>query len=502
MAYNDDTCALNTPRGAGENITSCDTQFELAEMSELLFLNLGFLDDLTSSTMKKLEEEEGFMYPDQKFMLTKVAISAGSFLHHAAPSTTYRASELKCLQRVNSQLPLRSIDVPYLLDFLAVALCIAISRGYDLVVKRILTLPDIDINTRRARDQSPLEMALKNQQYYIFQLLLADPRTKINQKNKLGQTLLHHAVEYRDLVAVQMLLAHDEIDVNCLNAEGDDALLLAVATYEEYLPGIGLLPIIERLISTPSINVNQQDSDGRSALWHAVDFGHKRLVEIFTRADHVDWNLPDHQGFTPLARAAENGNLHMAGLLLLQSRVCVNAGLRRVVPPLWVACRAGQESIVSLLLDHNSININEKSPEGTSSLQVALTMHHLPIVRLLLDQEGKLAINDQGPQCWTALIFAAAGGFCCAIDRLLAFPGIDIHSVDDCGRAALWWAAAGGHTECVKLLIKQPRLDVAARDFNHKSAMDVAKERGHWDTVGPLQAAAMWYFLLWTLCRR
>ena len=502
MAYNDDTCALNIPRDAGENVLSCDTQTELISKSELVPLKLDFLDDFTSSTMMELVQKREFMDPDQKSSPTKVAISAVGFQHRAAISATYRAAELECWQRANLLLPLRSIDISCLSDFVATGLSIAISRGYDMVVKRILSLPDIDINTQSAVGQSPLETALKYQQYYIFHVILADPRIKINQKTKLGQTLLHHAVEYGDLVAVQMLLAHDEIDVNCLNAEGDDALLLAVATYEEYMPDVGLLSIVERLISTPGINVNQQDSDGRSALWHAVDFGREKLVQIFARADHIDWNLPDHQGFTPLARAAENGNLHMAGLLLLQSGVCVNAGPSRVVPPLWAACRAGQISIVSLLLDHNSINLNEKSPEGTSSLQVALTMDHLPIVYLLLDQTGKLAINDQGPQHWTALIFAAAGGFRCAMDRLLAFPDIDINSVDDLGRTALWWAAAGGHIECVQLLTEQPRLDVAARDFQRKSAMDVAKERDHWNTVGPLQAAAMWNFLLWRFYRR
>ena len=388
-------------------------------------------------------------------------------------------------------------DFPCLSSFDAIVFSIAISRGNDLIVKHMLSLPDTDINGRSPTGQSPIEAALEYQQYYIFQLLLLDPRIMVNHKNKFGQTPLHRAVEYGDLVAVQMLLAHGDIDVNGLNAEGDDALLLAVANYDEHMPDVEPLSVIDRLISTPGINVNQQDTDGRSALWHGVDFGMEKLVQSFTHVDHIDWNLPDYQGFTPLARAAENGNLRMVGLLLLQSGVHVNARSSQVVPPLWAACRAGQSSVVRLLLDHESININEKSPSGTSSLQVALTMHHPTIVHLLLNQTGGLAVNDQGPQHWTALIFAAARGFSWAVDHLLELANVEVNSVDDLGRTALWWAAAGGHSQCVQLLTEQPRLDVAARDFQGKSAKDIAQDHDHWDIVGQLQAAAMWKYILW-----
>ena len=270
-----------------------------------------------------------------------------------------------------------------------------------------------------------------------------------------------------------------------------------MANYHEHIPDVEPLSVIDRLISTPGIDVNQQDTDGRSALWHEVNFGIEKLVQSFTHVDHVDWNLPDHQGFTPLARAAENRNLCMVGLLLLQSRVHVNAHSSQVVPPLWAACRAGQSSVVRLLLDHESVNINEKSPNGTSSLKVAMTMHHSTIEHLLLNQTGELVVNDQGPGHWTALIFAAAQPFSWAVDHLFELPNVEVDSVDNLGRTALWWAAAGGHSQCVQSLTEQPCLDVAARGFQGKSAKDIAQDHDHWDIVGQLQAAAMWKYILW-----
>lgn len=100
-------------------------------------------------------------------------------------------------------LNLRSVDVSCPIKGGTTALSIAISRGNDLIVKRLFVLSNIDINGRSPTSQFPLEVALEYQQYYIFQLLLSDPRIMINNKNKLGQTPLYHAVEYGDHVAYQ-----------------------------------------------------------------------------------------------------------------------------------------------------------------------------------------------------------------------------------------------------------------------------------------------------------
>jgi ankyrin repeat protein len=72
------------------------------------------------------------------------------------------------------------------------------------------------------------------------------------------------------------------------------------------------------------------------------------------------------------------------------------------------------------------------------------------------------------------------------VSRLLKIPNININSVDDHGRTAIWYAAAGGHLQSVKLLIEHPYLNIALQDSQGKSAQDIAKDRGYWRIISLL----------------
>lgn len=71
-----------------------------------------------------------------------------------------------------------------------------------------------------------------------------------------------------------------------------------------------------------------------------------------------------------------------------------------------------ESNLVRELVRWNVIDINEVGHTEASPLQVAIIGQHMPIVRLLLGQSDRLAINQRGPREWSALTFAAAAENC------------------------------------------------------------------------------------------
>ncbi|CRL25429.1 Ankyrin repeat-containing domain [Penicillium camemberti] len=164
-------------------------------------------------------------------------------------------------------------------------------------------------------------------------------------------------------------------DVNCVDQNGDTPLLLAVKGFNRG----GSIQNVFSLLLNRDLNINHPDSNGRTALWHAIKYEDTSLVELLLRQNDLTLNDVDRWGFTPLARSAENESTLPVKLLLRQSGISINACSNDVVPPLWAACRAGRYDVVTLLLGRSSIDVNQKGPSGTTPLQVA-TINDYPLI--------------------------------------------------------------------------------------------------------------------------
>ncbi|KAJ5938349.1 hypothetical protein N7466_001483 [Penicillium verhagenii] len=188
-----------------------------------------------------------------------------------------------------------------------------------------------------------------------------------------------------------MLVRHAGIGITHQSSQHDAPLLLA----GKRLDGQQSAQMANSLLLHSELDVNQSDSKGQTALWHAVNR-------------------------------------------------CASA---------WSACRAGNFPAAKALL------LNQKSPTGTTPLQLAVILNHLSIVSVLLREGicNLVNINATGPQQWTAIFFAASNGFVSVTKSLLKHPDIDLNLIDDQGRTPLWWAEHGQHSRVVDLLHRHSR---------------------------------------------
>lgn len=391
------------------------------------------------------------------------------------------ATKLRYFDAVDMLLRQGSVNIEHRNPSGETVFWLAIYQGSVSIVERLLdlTLEHIGINTQDfIMKQAPITVALYNSQHYIFQRLLSDARTDVNVTDALGRSLLHLAVEAGDCSAIQILVRSKRVNVNCLNSLGESPLILAVKTPNCFRQNDCRLQVLESLLC-PHLDINHKDPDGRTAISYAIELPEEEPAQMLLQQKNMDFSVVDKYGKTILAHAADNGSVEVMKLLLRQPEIHAKTQTANAEPLLWLACRTGRLHMVEYLLQQERIDINQRGPTGTSPLQVAINMDHLPLFHLLLDCGDKLAVNDYGPQAWTALTFASAGGKHEMVRHLVDHPGIDVNTTDDHGRTALWWAAAGGHWEVVDLLRKHPLVKKRWKDCTGKTAYAIAKDRGH-----------------------
>lgn len=103
-------------------------------------------------------------------------------------------------------------------------------------------------------------------------------------------------------------------------------------------------------------NINQTDSNGRTALIEAAWSGHLEVAK-FLIGHKADVNIADVSGYSALMRAAEEGNLDIVKLLL-KSQADVNCrGKVRGSTALMLAAEQGHIKIIDQLID-NGAKIN------------------------------------------------------------------------------------------------------------------------------------------------
>jgi ankyrin repeat protein len=125
----------------------------------------------------------------------------------------------------------------------------------------------------------------------------------------------------------------------------------------------GDLATVKAAIESGS-NVNQTDSNGRTALIEAAWSGHLEVVKLLT-GNKADVNIADISGYTALMRASEEGHLEIVKLLL-KNQADVNCrGKVRGSTALMLAAEQGYLKIIDQLLEHgakiNAVDLFEET---------------------------------------------------------------------------------------------------------------------------------------------
>ena len=415
-------------------------------------------------------------------------------------------------------------------------LIIASMNGHKSVVEILLAHPAILVNKGlHTSGVTALVAAVKNEHYPVVELLLKFQQIDVNQGQKNGKSPLIVASNSTSSLGVEMLLAKPGIKVNTALFDGQTALFFAVGRKHH--------KIIELLLRCPKVNTDLVDDEYKTALTYATETNQKSIIDAFEnrgflttkeghsccsnninrglhiaaekndvtwvktflKCTHINPNLGDQYGNTPLITAAREGFTEIAELLLNDHNI--NANKYNSVngkTALIVASEEGKWEIVKLLLSNPQINVEISDIFGNTALNKAATNKHITAVKLLLRCSKTKVHNNvdksdphiaetiksrnillkRGPTCCLnisdGLLEAANKGFYLEIRGLLQCPESNSNVIDKKGRTPLYLASWKGHDMAVQELLEDPNLDInRGVDMGGGTAFSIASEKRH-----------------------
>lgn len=155
---------------------------------------------------------------------------------------------------------------------------LAVRHGVEAPVQQLIAL-GADLASQNAKGESPLHLAIAEDNIAVAQLLLKEMVKQKIQPGSLrdlaGNTPLHTAVAHDNTPLTRQLIDHGA-DLSLRNAAGDTPLHIAVRERH--------LDVAEFLVKQKDINVLATDQHGLTALQIAVENRHERLFALLLPA--------------------------------------------------------------------------------------------------------------------------------------------------------------------------------------------------------------------------
>ncbi|GFO18898.1 ankyrin-3 [Plakobranchus ocellatus] len=256
------------------------------------------------------------------------------------------------------------------------------------IIARFLLQARADINLVNDKKETALHMAIANRSGDLAKILIK-AGAKVNIPDRQGMTALHLAVASGALDLVRLMLNNNSTHVNSKEKlMGRTPLLLACSGTNQKLAPLLLSHGADANLTTNyrktvlhlaasagnthalnavikhASNLNALATNNKTPLHCAVNAGQLEAVRILLRAG-VNPNLKDIEGDTALHMAAAAGDARIAGQLLLQPDLHVNATNMRQRTALHAALMAGHEETGNMLVaagcDPEMLDVFEKN---------------------------------------------------------------------------------------------------------------------------------------------
>ncbi|KIW69667.1 hypothetical protein PV04_05531 [Phialophora macrospora] len=258
-------------------------------------------------------------------------------------------------------------------------LTVATALGLDAVVRRLVDLKKMDVNSSNYSRGTPLTIAAAQGHGKIVKFLLDIENIDIEATMAYGnRTPLILAATRGDMEMVRLLL---EKGANVEARDSEQATALFAAADK------GHVSVVDRLIKAGA-DVNSADQLGKTPLIRAAWGGRDTVAEILIRAG-ADVNWAGDLGVTPLLCAAQNGRNTTVKILLQAGAITEARDLENHSTALIWAARGAHKDVVRLLLDAGA-DREAKDWDGRSALSWAQELGHEEIEKMLLKEDVDL----------------------------------------------------------------------------------------------------------------
>ena len=340
------------------------------------------------------------------------------------------------------------------------------SKNGDMYVVSFLVEQGANVNVQDKEGNTPLMLASKNGHVNVV-TFLAEQGAMVDLQDKKGKTALHHALKSnfqchsKTVLETVRSLIKSGVNVNATTNDSCTPLTIAIKHCD--------VQVINFLIKHGA-NVELQDKDGRTALHHAVGnyetvrclienganvnattndnctplmiaskYDDLRVINLLIKHG-ANVELQDKDGRTALYHAVMEPWNYRTVRCLIENGANVNATTNDNCTPLMIASEYDELRAINLLIKHGA-NVELQDKDGETALFHAVTSfstcYTLETIRVLV--ENGADVNASRNDNCTPLMKAANG---CELDMvtILIEIGADVDLQDKNGDTALHYA--------------------------------------------------------------
>jgi ankyrin repeat protein len=366
-------------------------------------------------------------------------------------------------------------------NFPSELLCYAIALRNLAIVKELLERINVDGNGHDDMGRTPLSQAVCADHVEMVKYLLSNKTIQVDAADKDGLTPLWRALKgarrFQPLLIPALLIRRAKVDT--LSDQGEHLLFWTIENgdglfthpwddIQEFPIGAPEKSFLSLLLERKDLDVNQEDSEGRNALFLALKAGNQTAVMELLKREDIKVNSFDKNCRTPLSLAAEICDHSMVETLLGRPDVDVWSRDKNGRTPLFWSIENDKFESMKLLLFRGDQSINITDNGGRTPLSWAAEKGSLRTVKFLLDCAGADSDRkDNGgrtPLSWAAennsqRPRARQGEFQLLeedvhiVELLTNTEGVDNNSKDNNDRTPLYWATRKGNEKVMRELI-------------------------------------------------
>ena len=367
---------------------------------------------------------------------------------------------------------------------------LAAKEGHiKLASEYLITELRLDVNQKDNNKRTPAMYAAANGEAGMVELLF-DNGADIRLKDSRGMNILHYAVQSASMSTVKYL---------CFELPAEDAAWLVNQRSDDHKTPLHLAAegeshggeLVSDLLQIRGIDVNIEDSEGKTALMYAAIIGSTAVVKALCRYHLTRISGTDMKGWNILHHAIMGSSLETFQFFSRDrsSEVCsmVSDGDNTGIQPLHLAAFSGNTEIVSLLLEFEGIDVNVEDGEGVTGMMYAAQAGQTGVLALLIERTDTI-VNKIDHDGRTVAHHAAMGGFPETVRYLCTVDRLEMDSQDNDGNTALLLAMTNKKFEAALQFVEV--VDCSKTNLSEETPLSLAFKENHkhllWEIVNQL----------------
>ena len=354
----------------------------------------------------------------------------------------------------------------------------AVDRGY-VDSTRLLLRNGADPNVQNDESNTAIHVACDSGSEGCATLLINCDRTDMTRTNREDKNCLHFAAATGNKTLVSMLLKCG-VPRDRKDFFGNTPLIIAT-----FMRNTGFAA--ELLSAEPVPAINAEGEKRRTALHWACHHGLEQVVGRLLACQHIDVDLRDQDGDTPLILAAKTREVPIAEMLIAAGCDVSTRGERGRSAVHWAAVHGLVGLAEALLRVSGSVAVlNARDDDGNTPLLLAAILRHYIEMRALL-RHGAVDVAAAGEAGRTALHWVCMRGYGDMVQHLLARAVDTRHARDAFGDSPLILASKHRNENVIRELI-DAAVDTNAAGYLGRTALHYACANNTLSTVRILLA--------------